>query len=138
MTNHLEAYHSSAWEIFAKEDQVVNRGAGESATLAASVKSSRLWPKMCFYTLNTPVRTIGDPTFTQFIDDVGEATSRERCALNLISHTTDINDTIKFLFPAEILADALACPGCAFLSPRNIFIDDFNDRIFDALPGVLI
>ena len=55
---------------------VGSRG-GETATLAASVKSSPLWQKMIVHTLRTPVCTITDPDFTDFIAEVGENYSRK-------------------------------------------------------------
>jgi len=42
---------------------------------------------------------------------------------------------VDFLFPPHILNDPMACLFRAFLSPRNIFVDEFNDIMLDALPG---
>jgi hypothetical protein len=110
-------------------------GAGELASLAASVKSSPLWRFMQIFTLTTPVRSIGDPTYTTFVDCLGEDCSGERQTLDLIRHITDIDDAAEFLFPPEILEDTVACVQRAFLSPRNIFVDEFNDFMLDTLPG---
>jgi hypothetical protein len=48
---------------------------------------------------------------------------------------TNADDAIPFLFPPDILQQPLACLDRAFLSPRNIFIDEFNNKILDSLPG---
>lgn len=110
-------------------------GAGEFASLAASVKSSRLWRMMRIFTLTTPVRSMGDATYTNFVDTVGEDCSRTRQSLQLITHLTHIHDAVDFLFPPHILEDPASCLQRAFLSPRNAFVDEFNDIILEALPG---
>jgi hypothetical protein len=110
-------------------------GAGEFASLAASVKSSRLWRLMRIFTLTTPVRSMGDINYTNFVDTVGEDCSRTRQSLQLITHITDIHDAVDFLFPPHILQDPASCLQRAFLSPRNAFVDEFNDIMLEALPG---
>ncbi|KAG2108046.1 PIF1-like helicase-domain-containing protein [Suillus discolor] len=58
-------------------DPVVSR-AGETATLAASVKSSTLWQNIRILNLNTPMRSMGDTRLTAFVDRVGEDCSGNR------------------------------------------------------------
>ncbi|KAG2365897.1 hypothetical protein BDR07DRAFT_1480780 [Suillus spraguei] len=67
------------------------------------------------------------------MDEIGEDTSGSRQSLPLLQKTTEINNAMNFLFPPHILVDARACLDCAFLSPRNIFVDEFNDLILDFL-----
>ncbi|KAG1758140.1 PIF1-like helicase-domain-containing protein, partial [Suillus occidentalis] len=110
-------------------------GAGEIASLAASVKSSSLWKFMRIFTLTTPVRSIGDPCYTNFVDTLGEDCSGARQSLHLISRLRGINDAIDFLFPPHILDDPASCIQRAFLSPLNVFVDEFNDIMLEALPG---
>jgi hypothetical protein len=110
-------------------------GAGEVASLAASVKSSPLWKFMRIFTLTTPVRSLGDPCYTNFVDTLGEDCSGVRQSLHLIPKLPSINDAIDFLFPPHILDDPPCCIQRAFLSPRNIFVDEFNDVMLEALPG---
>ncbi|KAG2336592.1 hypothetical protein BDR05DRAFT_970972, partial [Suillus weaverae] len=43
----------------------------------------------------------------------------------LVEHFNNINDAVDFLFS----------PHHAFLSPRNVFVDEFNEIMLDALPG---
>jgi hypothetical protein len=110
-------------------------GAGEWPSLAASVKSSSLWRKMRIFTLTTSIRSVDDPEYTRIVDDIGEDSSGKRRSLNMILNISQLADAIDFLFPPHILADPLACLERAFLSPRNSFVDEFNDFVLDALPG---
>ena len=110
-------------------------GAGEFASLAASVKSSHLWPSFQIFTLSTSIRGINDPGYTAFVDRIGEHCSPDRLFLPLLHSTMNINDAIPFLFPPHILQQPLSCLDRAFLSPRNIFVDKFNKKILDSLPG---
>jgi len=59
-------------------------GCGESATLAASVKSSTLWPSMKTYSMQTSMRCMNDTEYTSFIDDIGEDISGARHRLPLL------------------------------------------------------
>lgn len=119
---------------FRQVGPVVN-GAGEHASLAASVKSSRLWKYMRIFTLTTPIRTIGDPQYTAFVDEIGEDISGARRSLEIINDVADVNDAIQFLFPPHILQDPEECIQRAFLSPLNVCVDNFNDVVLEALPG---
>jgi hypothetical protein len=110
-------------------------GAGEFATLAASVKSSHLWATFQIFTLSMSIRGINDLEYTAFVDRVGEQSSPARQSLPLLCCTTNVEDAIPFLFPPDILQQPLACLDRAFLSPRNIFVDEFNNKILDSLPG---
>ncbi|KAG2341609.1 hypothetical protein BDR05DRAFT_964998, partial [Suillus weaverae] len=78
---------------------------------------------------------MGDPTYTNFIDTVGEDCSGTRQSLQLIGHVNNINDAIDFLFPPHVLDDPTACLQRTFLSPQNVFVDEFNNIMLDALPG---
>lgn len=53
----------------------------------------------------------------------------------MIGDVHDVNDAVDHLFPPHILQDPEECIQCAFLSPRNIIVDEFNDVVLDALPG---
>ncbi|KAJ8580712.1 hypothetical protein M405DRAFT_869273 [Rhizopogon salebrosus TDB-379] len=108
-------------------------GVGEWPSFAASVKSSQLWKKMCIFTLGTPIRSVDEPKYTYFMDDIGEDFSRERRSLDLIQNISQLADAIDFLFPPHILADPFACLECAFLSPCNAFVDEFNEFVLDTL-----
>ncbi|KAG2347385.1 hypothetical protein BDR05DRAFT_958039, partial [Suillus weaverae] len=65
---------------------------------------------------------MGDPTYINFVDTKGK--------------TAQAPDNLSnFLFPPHVLDDPTACLQCAFLSPRNVFVDEFNGIMLDALPG---
>ena len=111
----------------------VVKGCGETATLAASVKSSPLWQHLRVFTLTTPIRTISDPEYTTFVDSIGEDTSGNRRPLPLLRSTTNVDDAANFLFPNHVLEDPQICLTRAFLSPRHILVDNFNHTILDRL-----
>ncbi|KAG2068278.1 hypothetical protein BDR04DRAFT_1232898 [Suillus decipiens] len=106
-------------------------GAGETATLAASVNSSTLWNSIRILTLNTAIRSIGDLRFTSFVDGIGGDCTGNRQNLALIAATTSFNDMINFLFPPYVLEDTQTCLQRAFFSPLNIYVDEFNDKILE-------
>ena len=139
MPHHLQASRQSIrWNsvhrTFRQAGPVVS-GAGETATLAASVKSSLLWKHINVYTLSIPIRSLGDPQFTRFVDQIGEDCSQHRQPLQLLAKTTNIDDAAEFLFPQNVLANANVCLNHAFLSPRNMFVDEFNEKILAKLPS---
>ena len=110
-------------------------GCGESATLAPSVKSSNLWLSMKILSLQTSMRCINDAEYTSFVDAIGEDISDARHRLPFLRNTMNIMDVVDFLFPDEVLNMPHLCLSRAFLSPRNIFIDEFNDNILNHLPS---
>jgi len=67
-------------------------GAGESPSLAASMKSSQLWKKIRVFALNTSICSVDDPEYTRTVDDIGEDFSGERhCFIEVqIPNTTKI------------------------------------------------
>ncbi|KAG1846202.1 hypothetical protein DFJ58DRAFT_799449 [Suillus subalutaceus] len=52
-----------------------------------------------------------------------------------MTRDSNFEDTINFLFPPHVLEDAETCLQRAFLSPLNIYVDEFNDKILEKLPG---
>ena len=110
-------------------------GCGETAALAASVKSSPLWSSLRISHLTTPMRSINDVEYTAFVDDIGDDTSHQRRELPLLRKTTNMNEAVDFLFPPECLTDAYYCLTTTFLSPHHIYVDEFNDIILEHLAG---
>ncbi|KAG1777900.1 hypothetical protein EV702DRAFT_199802 [Suillus placidus] len=89
-------------------------------------------PMLCTRSISqitTSVRTIGDPEYTEFVDEIGEDKSGARREINIIDNISDVTDAIDFLFPPHILADPEECIQRAFLSSRNVFVDKFNDVV---------
>jgi len=92
-------------------------GAGQTATLQASIKSSSLWKRMTVFMLTTPVHSFGDPEFTQFVDRIGEDTSGNHQRLQMLTKTSSIDRAVDFLFLQALLTDPDACLERVFLSP---------------------
>jgi hypothetical protein len=53
----------------------------------------------------------------------------------MIDCINDLDDARLFLFPPNILNNPFLALKRAFLSPRNIYVDEFNDLILQHLPG---
>lgn len=113
----------------------VVKGQGLSPALQASVKSSYLWPQFRIFTLEQPYRSAQDPEYTSFVDLIGEDYQHPTASLRLLDTVHSLDEMISFLYPPEILNNPVQCLKRAFLSPKNIYVDDFNDRILDQLPG---
>jgi len=112
----------------------VIHGGDESATLMASVKSSFLWHSIELLSLIIPVHSIDDIQYMHFVDEIGEDVSGNQRTLPLLHSTFNVNDAINFLFPPNVLRQLHLCLQRAFLSPRNIFVDKFNETIMHSMP----
>jgi len=75
-------------------------GAGESPSLAASVKSSLSSYKKWVFTLNTSFRSVDDAEYTCIVDDIGEDFSGGRCCFTevQIPDTTEIHYLPRITF----------------------------------------
>lgn len=112
----------------------VVKGQGCTSTLLASIKSSYLWPHFTLYSLQQPIRGAGDPGYTNFVDNIGEDHQNPRTSVEILTRLNSIDDAIAFLYPPEVLNDPARCLKRAFLSPKNIFVDEFNSHILNILP----
>lgn len=108
---------------------------GRTPALQASVKSSSLWQHFSIHSLFHPHRTENDIDYTNLIDHIGEDHQNSRCSLQMIDCLNTLEDARLFLFPPEILSNPFLALKRAFLSPRNIYVDEFNELILDHLPG---
>jgi hypothetical protein len=113
----------------------VVKGVGPSVSFDACIKSSPLWKSFRVFSLHQPIRSAGDPEYTTFIDNIGENTDTDRVSVGFLRTTIAIDDAIQFLYPLHVLTDPESCLKRAFLSPRNIYMDEFNNTILDMLPG---
>ena len=109
-------------------------GAGPSETLTASIKSSLLWSKFTVLSLTTPWRFGNDETMCSFVDAVGEGWDLPQVPIDMFKTTTSLEDVAEFLFSSETLQNPEVCLHRAFLSPRNILVDDFNNLVLGKLP----
>jgi len=76
-----------------------------------------------------------DPEYTAFIDAIGEDYHHSQTSLNILKKIHTINKAANFLYPNDILLNPLAALKWAFLSPCNIYVDEFNSKILQWLPG---
>jgi len=111
----------------------VVKGAGSTPSRLASIKSSRIWSTFSVLTLQVPIRSAQDPGYTAFVDDIGEDYVHRQVILDLIPTVSSIEDCIDFLFPQAVLTDPLSALKRAFLSPKNVQVDEFNDAVLERL-----
>lgn len=112
----------------------VVKGQGCTPARLASIKSSHLWPKFNILTLHAPIRSAQDPEYTAYVDRIGEDHVNQQVSLDILEPVHNMEDCIQFLFPPDIITNPLLCLKHAFLSPRNISVDDFNNKVLDRLP----
>jgi hypothetical protein len=113
----------------------VVKGTGCTPALLASVKSSPTWPSFHLFKLHLPIRTARDPGYTDVLDDAGENYIDDKVCLDILEAVFSIDECIQFLFPPDVLANPLASLKRAFLSPKNLQVDEFNGRVLNELPG---
>ena len=113
----------------------VVKGQGIAPAVHASIQSSNLWSKFKTLTLDVPIRSENDIEYTEFVDDIGEDWQHDTVSLSILETVCDINDALEFLFPPDVLSDPFRCVQRAFLSPKNEFVDDFNNTILNHVPG---
>ena len=113
----------------------VVKGSGSTPALLASVKSSATWASFRVFKLHAPIRTAGDPQYTVVLDCVGENYTDEHVSLDILRTVSSIDECISFLFPPDVLADPLASLKRAFLSPKNVNVDEFNSEVLDCVAG---
>jgi PIF1-like helicase len=113
----------------------VVKGSGCTSARLACVTSSALWTQFVILSLHAPIRSARDPLYTAFVDRIGEDYVHPSVSLDLLATLPSVTDCIDFLYPPDILLDPLACLKRAFLSPKNIPVDDFNIKVLDRLPG---
>lgn len=110
-------------------------GAGTIETYEASIKSSSLWPSFQVLPLHTALRYGNDTELCSFIDSVGDGWDMPEVSLPMFSQINTLEEAADVLYPDELLSDWQACLQRAFISPRNILVDEFNHTILDRLPG---
>jgi hypothetical protein len=113
----------------------VVKGQGVVPALLASVKSSYLWPTFRVLSLTYPHRSYQDPGYTMFFDTVGEDHDHPQITIPPLQRINSIDDAVNFLYPIDVLNNPYQCLRRAFLSPKNVDVDDFNENILDQLQG---
>lgn len=113
----------------------VVKGSGCTPARLASVKSSTLWPSFSVVSLEAPIRTARDPAYTAFVDRIGEDYTSSTVSLDLLQRLASLDECIEFLYPFHVLINPLACLKRAFLTPKNVAVDDFNIEILQRVPA---
>lgn len=54
----------------------------------------------------------------------------------MLPHTAQLDETLTWLYLAEVLADAVACSKRTLLTSVNVRVDEINSLIADMLPGL--
>jgi hypothetical protein len=113
----------------------VVKGTGCTPALLASVKSSPIWPSFHLFELHLLIRTGRDPGYTDVLDNAGENYIDDKVCLNILEAVFSIDECVQFLFPLDVLANPLASLKRAFLSPKNLQVDEFNSCVLNKLLG---
>jgi hypothetical protein len=111
----------------------VVKGAGSTPSRLASIKSSHIWCQFFILTLQLAIRSAHDPGYTTFVDAIGEDYVRRQVILDLIPTLPSLEDCINFFFPEGVLTNPLSALKRAFLSPKNVQVDEFNDAVLEQL-----
>jgi hypothetical protein len=109
------------------------KGSGSTPSRLASIKSSRIWTSFLIHTLHTPIRSAQDLRYTTSVDDIGEDHQHRSVRLDFIPCLYNMEDCVSFLFPDPVLMDPLRALKRAFLSPKNVQVDEFNDIVLQCL-----
>ncbi|KAF7344341.1 ATP-dependent DNA helicase [Mycena sanguinolenta] len=75
-----------------------------------------------------------DPDFAEFVDAIGDGAGPE-IALDMLSKVHSASELIDFVYPADILTDAIACLTRSILCPTNEQVDFYNDTILRSIQG---
>jgi PIF1-like helicase len=121
---------------FRQNTPVIRGHCGVTAVHSASIKSSPLWKNFNIRSLHQPIRGAQDLDYVAFVDQVGEDFQNSKVSLGRIERVLSIEDAINFLYPQQVLETPELCIHRAFLSPLNAYVDEFNTRILDKLPGI--
>ncbi|KAF9235330.1 hypothetical protein BU15DRAFT_78079 [Melanogaster broomeanus] len=81
------------------------------------------------------MRGMGDLKYTAIVNHIGEDHCTGKQQLALLPHCATLTKAANFLFPPEVLCDPHPCLDRTFLSPRNVFVDEFNNRVLDDMCG---
>ena len=112
------------------------KGNGPSAVFDASVKSSYLWNHFQLLSLSQPIRDAQDITYSKWVDSIGEGSPIQPVTIVNMHHfhlLTSYQEAIHFLFPPEILLDPIKAIERCYLSPYNMIVDEFNQKIVEQI-----
>jgi hypothetical protein len=113
----------------------VVRFGGRTAICNASLRTQPVFNHFEILELQSPMRQRGDPSFSSFLDSIGDDHLHDSVDLGRLQHTHSAEEVIDFVFPPSVVADPVACISRAILSPFNVFVDEFNASILQSVPG---
>jgi len=119
---------------FRQTSPVVRRGS-RAEVVDASIKSSPLWQHFTIMRLTEPIRNAEDLEFAHFVDSIGDGAGPD-VSLDMLERTSDMNTLIDFVYPPNIVSDALACLGRAVLAPTNRQVDEYNAAVMGLIDGM--
>jgi hypothetical protein len=119
-----------------KNAPVVRYG-GRTAITKASIRTQPIFSHFEILHLDTttPIRQSTDPDFANFLNNIGDDYLHDTVDLGRLSHCHSVNTVLDFVFPHNIVSNPHLCIKRAILSPFNVFVDEFNSKISDRLPG---
>ena len=102
--------------------------------LNASISRCNVWPSFQIAQLTTPIRNAADPDFASYVDKIGEGEG-PRITLSFLTHTTDIEDVIGFVYDRDVLSNPTTCLRRCILAPTNVQVDVYNNAVLNLLPS---
>ena len=102
--------------------------------LNASISQCHLWPLFNISRLITPIRNAEDPGFAAFVDEIGDGAG-PHINLSCLTHTSDIEDVISFVYDQDIVHDPVACLRRCILAPTNAQVSLYNTAVLNLLPS---
>jgi len=110
---------------------VIPRGT-KADVLNACISRCHLWTKFRIARLITPIRNAKDPALASFVDAIGDGAG-PNVDLSFLTHTSDIEDVINFVYGQNITNDPTACLGRCILAPTNLQVDLYNAAVLNLL-----
>ena len=113
---------------------------GEAETYQASIMSSKFYrDNVQVYHLSKTMRNIGDPAFSTMVDRIGDdllsPDADGLIEIDGVKTETDLDSSIDYIFPPEVLRDPLLCSKRANITSHNVTVDDINDLVLSRVEG---
>lgn len=109
-------------------------GGSHAQIIDACIQSSPLWKNFSLRHLTHLIRNAEDPEYAHFVNSIGDGTGPE-ILLNILSHTTEKEELINFVFPDSVLLNPLICIARGILALTNKQVDDYNAIILERIDG---
>jgi hypothetical protein len=90
---------------------------GQTAICKASLRTQAVFQRFEILKLGSSIRQQNDPTFSAFLDTIGDDSEHQTVDLGRLQHTQSTQELIDFVFPPAVVADPAICITRAILSP---------------------